>query len=303
MPVAFVSGLRLRATRKACATTLAAVTASAVTLVAGPASAAESTTSDLDYVALGDSYTAGPLIPYPTGPVGCGRSTQNYPHMVAEEIDPDSFVDNSCSGATTENMTEPQDIAFGTHPPQFEALSADTDLVTIGIGGNDIGFADIAVTCARLDFYRPHGNRCEEYYTRNGVDVLAQRIEETAPEIAGVLQGIHERAPEAEVFLVGYPVILPDEGDGCWPEVPISSGDVPYLRSIEKQLNDMLAEQAAANGATYVDTYTSSIGHGVCQPDSDEWVEGYLPSDIAFPVHPNEDGMENTAEQVLAAIE
>lgn len=302
MRASFISVLHRRAARTAHASALAATAAFAVAFTAVPANASEATTSDLDYVALGDSYTAGPLVPYPTGEVGCGRSSQNYPHLVAEQIDPSSFVDNSCSGATTNHMTQPQDIAFGTHPPQFNALSADTDLVTVGIGGNDIGFADIVITCARLDFYRPHGNACQEHYTSNGVDELARRIEETASEIAAVLQGIHERSPNAEVFLIGYPVILPDQGNGCWPEVPISSGDVPYLRSIEKQLNDMLAAQAAANGATYVDTYSSSIGHDVCQPDSQEWVEGYLPSDVAFPLHPNADGMENMAEQVLAAI-
>lgn len=280
---------------------LAGLTVGALGFTVAPAEA--STASSIDsYVALGDSYTSGPLIPTPTGKLGCGRSDSNYPHLVAEALDVEEFSDASCAGATTESMTEPQDIAFGANAPQFKRLESDTDLVTLGIGGNDIGFADIVLTCAKLDFYRPHGNACEEHYTSGGEDELVQRIEETASEVGAVLEGIQERSPRARVLVIGYPDILPEHTRGCWPEVPFSSGDVPYLRSIEKKLNDMLAEQAAAGGATYVDTYASSIGHDVCKPDAVKWVEAFLPTDFAFPVHPNADGMDNDAEQVLDAL-
>jgi len=78
--------------------------------------------------------------------------------------------------------------------------------------------------------------------------------------------------------VVGYPVILPNSGSGCWPVVPIAFGDVPYLRGVEKALNAMLAAVAAANNATFVDTYTASIGHDVCQDPGTKWVEGLIPT-------------------------
>ena len=77
--------------------------------------------------------------------------------------------------------------------------------------------------------------------------------------------GIYTDAPNARVLVVGYPAIVPNTGDGCWPVVPIAFGDVPYLRGVEKELNAMLATEAAANKATYVDTYTASIGHDACE--------------------------------------
>ena len=83
--------------------------------------------------------------------------------------------------------------------------------------------------------------------------------------MAAVLAGIRERAPAARILVVGYPVILPAAGPGCWPLMPIAVGDVAWLRTVQGRLNAMLAEQAAAAGATFVDTYTSSVGHDVCR--------------------------------------
>ena len=91
------------------------------------------------------------------------------------------------------------------------------------------------------------GSPCKSHYTAGGVDHLARAIQNLAPKIDSVLQGIHALAPSARVFLVGYPVIVPNSGNGCWPLVPISFGDVPYLRGVELELNAMLASEAAAN--------------------------------------------------------
>jgi lysophospholipase L1-like esterase len=82
--------------------------------------------------------------------------------------------------------------------------------------------------------------------------------------------------------------------------MPVAVGDVVWLRAVQARLNAMLAEQAAAAGATFVDTYTSSIGHDVCRLPGEKWVEGFLPTAPASPVHPNALGMANTARQVLA---
>jgi lysophospholipase L1-like esterase len=249
------------------------------------------------YVALGDSYVAGPLIVPHEGPSNCLRSSQNYPHQVATSLAL-ALRDASCSGATTEDMTTAQD----ENPPQFDALDASTTIVTIGIGGNDIGFTEIAENCASPV---PFGTPCQDRYVVNGVDTLQQRIDETAPKVAAVLRGIHERAPSAAVFVVGYPAILPeDSGAQCWPLLPITEGDVPYLREVTRNLNRMLEEQAAANGATFVSLYEPSIGHDACQPPLPDrrWVEPVVPASPAAPIHPNLAGMTGAAGVVAAAI-
>jgi lysophospholipase L1-like esterase len=255
------------------------------------------------YVALGDSYTSGPFIPDHTGsPAGCLRSTNDYPADVASAVGASSFTNVSCAGAATADMTAPQSVTLGTNPPEFSALSPSTTLVTLGIGGNDIGFVGIVETCAKESLFNPFGSPCRNHYTSGGTDQLAQAIVNLAPKIGSILREIHGLAPSARVFLVGYPAILPNSGDGCWPLVPVSFGDVPYLRGVELKLNQMLASQAAANGATFVNTYTDSIGHDACQLPGTKWMEGLIPTSPAAPFHPNQLGEEHIADQVIAAI-
>jgi lysophospholipase L1-like esterase len=265
--------------------------------------AAEPGPSVAGYVALGDSYAAGPLIPLQTGqPAGCSRSSRNYPSIVAERIGVADFRDVSCSAATTEHLTGPQSVSGGVNPPQLDALSPDTELVTVTIGGNDIGFGEIVTECARRSPTQPAGSACADHYTAGGTDELAERIEAAAPQIAGVLAEIEERSPEARVLLVGYPAILPDAGPGCFPVVPFSPGDVAYLRGVEKSLNAMLSDEAEAAGVDYVDTYTPTIGHDVCQLPGVKWIEGLVPTAPAAPVHPNALGMAGIAEVVVDAL-
>ena len=254
-------------------------------------------------MALGDSYTAGPLVPNQTGsPAGCLRSTHSYPFLVAAGSGAATFTDVSCQGATTADMTHAQSVPLGTNPPQDKALSAVTTLVTLQIGGNNIGFSDIIIHCTTLSLTDPFGSPCKDYYTSGGTDRLRAKISAAAPKVAADLRGIHADAPNARVLLVGYPVILPNSGDGCWPVVPIAFGDVPYLRGVEKALNSMLASVAAANNATFVDTYTPSIGHDVCQAPGTKWLEGLIPTSPAVPFHPNMLGEQAMARQVLASV-
>ena len=252
------------------------------------------------YVSLGDSYTAGPIIPVQqTDPLGCLRSDHNYPHLVAAALGVSSFHDPSCSGAETGDMTSAQGVSPGPNPPQFDSLSATTELVTLGIGGNDIGFTEITRNCFSST---PTGHPCQDHYVVNGHDELSDRIDMTAPKVAAVLQGIHQRAPRAQIFVVAYLAILPESGPGCWPQLPITPDDVPYLRGVEKKLNAMLATQASANGAKFVDAYTASIGHDACQIPGFRWVEPAVPASPAAPVHPNLFGMQGYAAAVLARI-
>ncbi|RZS36399.1 lysophospholipase L1-like esterase [Herbihabitans rhizosphaerae] len=275
---------------------LSAVVASAAAALAVTSATAENTRVGR-YVALGDSFTSGTGVPAQVDLV-CTRSDRNYPSLLAAAIKPAKFVDVSCGGATTKDLTGRQ---FGIVAPQYDALTKDTDLVTMGMGGNDVGFAEIIVRCGALSLTNPLGSPCKDSLTAGGKDQLRERFTAFAPKLGEAVRGIKERAPKARVVLVGYPAILPPK-DGCFPIVPISRGDVAYLDGVNQLLNSIVAEQAAANGAEFVDAFTSSRGHDVCTPPGTKWVEGLLPTDAAAPVHPNAAGLRNTAARVIAAI-
>ncbi|MDG4809585.1 SGNH/GDSL hydrolase family protein [Micromonospora sp. WMMD1120] len=278
---------------------LAVATAGVLLTVATPASAAVPTGR---YVALGDSYTAGPLIPTQVD-LNCLRSNRNYPSLVAASAGSSSFVDVSCSGATTDDILYGGSGQLGiTLPPQLNAVTSSTALVTVQIGGNDIGFSGIISACAEASVSSPLGSPCKNQYTAGGVDQLQQRIVAATPKITATLQAIRRAAPNARVVVLGYPAILPDTGYGCWPVVPIAYQDVPYLRTIEKSLNAMLATAASANGATYADVYTPSIGRDACKSSGTRWVEGLVPQNSAAPFHPNARGEQGMATALLARL-
>ncbi|MDQ1520415.1 MAG: hypothetical protein QOI55_1488, partial [Actinomycetota bacterium] len=240
------------------------------------------------YVALGDSYTAGPVIPLQLKtneiPGGCLQSDHNYPHLVEQQLKLPQFKDASCSGAQTKDMTQPQGVdPDGPNAPQFDRLTSQTTVVTIGIGGNDIGFTDIAKTCGQLAVQDPLGQPCHDHYVVNGDDQIADRVAAMAPKLDAVLRGIHTRSPHAKVFVVGYPSILPDTGDGCYPIMPIAKGDVSWVRGIEKNLNATIKSVAGARNSVFVDTYTPSLGHDACQVPTVKWVEPVVPTEPAAP--------------------
>ncbi|HEU5143188.1 MAG TPA: SGNH/GDSL hydrolase family protein [Solirubrobacterales bacterium] len=251
------------------------------------------------YVALGDSYTAGPLIPMQVSPYGCLKSDHNFPNLAAPSIGL-PLRDISCSGAETEDMTAPQEVELdGPNPPQFSALDAGTAVVSLTIGGNDIGFMEIVENCATPN---PFATPCQDKYNSGGQDVIAERIAATAPKLRAVLRGIGERAPAAEVYVLNYAAILPETGPGCWPQMPLGYADVPYLRAKQKELNATIAKQAKRTGATLVDWYGASIGHDACKSPLVRWVEPLAPINPAAPVHPNLVGMEEAARLLAAAV-
>jgi lysophospholipase L1-like esterase len=197
------------------------------------------------YVALGDSYTSGPGIPEQRAdPIGCQRSTHNYPAMLAQGLGIRDYTDVSCGGARTDDMTAPQPVRWGPNPPQFDALRPDTDLVTLTIGGNYINLGDLWVTCALLGPTDPSGDPCQRHATAGGTDLYAQRIAVAAPRVGQVLEGIRQRSPRATVLLVGYLRLLPS-ATGCYPAFPIARGDVRYVDGVEQQLTAMLTDQAS----------------------------------------------------------
>jgi lysophospholipase L1-like esterase len=265
----------------------------ATALVTAASAAAQPT-----YVSLGDSYTAGPLIPVQLPPFGCLKSSNNYPHLAAGRIGL-PLRDPSCSGARTDHMTAPQGVTPGPNPPQFDALDAETRVVTVGIGGNDIGFSSIAQSCFSAS---PFGHPCRDRYVVNGQDTLQTRIDEAAPKVAAVLQGIRDRSAAARIYVVNYLPIFPETGVGCYPQIPVAWADVPYLRSVQRNLNAMLAERAAAAGAGLVDAYRHGIGHDACKIPAVRWNEPLVPASAAAPLHPNLQGMIATANAVVARV-
>ncbi|MFE0508817.1 SGNH/GDSL hydrolase family protein [Streptomyces sp. NPDC058964] len=253
---------------------------------------------DTHYVSLGDSYTSGPAIPQQVD-ANCARSDHNYPSVVAADKDVTTFKDVSCAGATTAEMWKAQ----GTNGPQLDVVRKDTDLVTVQIGGNDVGFGSIIGTCARVGAQDPTGNPCQRYYDSSGFDQLILNIAQTAPKVDRVLRAVHARAPHARLLVVGYPDLLPDDGSGCAPSVPFAAKDFPYLRDTEKRLNLMLRLVAAWNHAEYVDTYGPTVGHDMCKAPADRWIEPLQPASPAAPAHPNAKGEQAMADAVLDRLE
>ena len=250
------------------------------------------------YTALGDSFAAGPLIPNPLAPLGCLKSSNNYGRIAQRTLAFAEYADATCSGARTDHMTAPQNVSpGGPNPPQLNSLSADTRLVTLTIGGNDIGFSDLAQDCVSV---LPFGSPCRDRYTRGG-DQITARINATGPKVDAVLDGIRARSPGARVLVVNYSAIFPRSGNGCWPKMPVTPADVRWLRSKHEELNAMLASQAAANGAVIVDVYGASTGRDACAGSGTRWVEPYIPGNAAAPLHPNQRGMQAMAAMVVAS--
>ncbi|MEV6546384.1 SGNH/GDSL hydrolase family protein [Streptomyces sp. NPDC051665] len=266
------------------------------------------------YVALGDSYTAGPGITDPTGtPAGCGRSAGNYPALVAAELGlkGGDFRDVSCSGATTADLTRSQHTDDGTNSPQLRALSSTTRLVTVGIGGNDIDFSSMIKRCVAMGaLYEMTGSGkyihedapCERNYVTGDLDAVQKKIATTGERLTRVLAEVRRRAPEARVYVVSYPAILPADSADCGREMSLAPGDVTFLREKEQQLNTMLRQRASEAGAGYVDTYTPSAGHNACAVKDTRWIEPLVPESPAAPVHPNARGERGMADAVLHTI-
>ena len=310
------------------------------------AAATSSTTAGLEYVALGDSYSAGyGLLPLsPTSPAsGCYQAEVDYPHLVATALGLD-LDDRSCAGAVTANIRDtPQVTGSGTAPVQSDALSASTDIVTVTIGGNDLGFASIAGYCVALTANGPIAgdpslDNCKDHYNPSpGVDQLIDLLDSTVvPALAETFALIAAKAPNATVCVIGYPTIAPDaanirqpEPPGCFttaigdgnPPFPVNSfpytqTDTLYLHYIEKELDARIQAAATTQGFTYLPTWAVSALHSVCADDphifgislttdAQDGEPTPLPGIylVRGALHPNTEGVDFFASTIIAAIE
>ncbi|NYD41177.1 SGNH/GDSL hydrolase family protein [Nocardioides panaciterrulae] len=266
---------------------------------------AEAPSPGLDYVALGDSYSAGPLIPRQRLEAGlCLRSDHNYPSLLARRLHVTSFRDVTCTGAESKDLSRPVHTGLPgpPSPPQLAALDRGTDLVTLGIGGNDDGlFSALFRTCPRLARRDPDGAPCRDAYTDDdGTDELAAKVDHVRAHLRTLLRRIRARAPKAEVWVVGYPRVLP--ADGTCRAIPLAAGDYRWADRIERTLNTALQSTAALDGAHFADTYAASTGHDACA-GPDAWINGSVESlRRAAAYHPLRSGMEAEARLLQGLI-
>jgi lysophospholipase L1-like esterase len=249
------------------------------------------------YVAMGDSYSSasGVLPPDPTG-VSCTRSLVNYPHDIAAATGA-QLTDVTCGAAQTKDYFTSQQPGVA---PQLDAVAADTQLVTMTIGGNDSNvFIDSIVECGAAGLSTAgQGSPCKDRYGSSFEDTIKTT---TYPALVKALQAVRAKAPHAKVAILGYPWILPPTV-GCFDKMTVAEGDVPYLRSEQATLNDAVRRAAAETGATYVDMSTVSEGHDACQPIGIRWIEPELQGTNPVIVHPNAYGEAQMAAQTMATL-
>ena len=243
------------------------------------------------YVAIGDSYTAAPGIPGATSNDGCLRSSGNYPHLLAAALPVGRLVDVSCGGADTADVRRAQ---LRGVPPQLDAVTPGTDLVTIGLGGNDAQlFGRLLAACIREDATATTGSPCADLLGP-AVPTALRRIE---ANLTGVVRAVRQKAPGAKVVLVGYPQIVPPSGRCA--AVPFAPDDYAFARRVNRGLTDAVGRAATATRTAYVDLWTASQGHDVCS--ADPWING-LSGAGAAPFHPFASEQAEVARLVKAAV-
>ena len=246
--------------RALAAAALAAVTALVV-------SAAPATAAAPSYVALGDSYSSGTgTRTYLADGTSCLRSVYAYPSLIAAAKGYDLDF-RACSGAKVADVTN----------TQLSALTAGTAYVTLSVGGNDAGFADVLTTCAQPAWL----SNCT-----GAVDRAQSYIRTTLPGALNTLYAqIRARAPQAKVTVVGYPRIF--GGVDCNLLTWFSSTEMSRLNATADLINSTTAGRAAAAGFSFANPTTPFVGHAVCS--SQEWING-LSNPIVESYHPNRTG-------------
>ena len=230
------------------------------------------------YVALGDSYTGAPGIPGRSSTDGCQRSSANYPHLLARRLGVARLVDVSCGGATTADLTGHQPVRDRALPPQLRALTPDTDLVTLGIGGNDLAtFGTMITACVQPHAASLPGSPC----TARLRPTLPDRLSRIERNVTRAIRAVRRAAPAARVVVVGYPQLFPTSGT-C-RDLPFAPGDVPFAHAATAAMTEAVHRAAVATDVDYLDLLDASRGHDICSDDP--WVNGFSGPGAA-PFHP-----------------
>jgi lysophospholipase L1-like esterase len=238
------------------------------------------------YVALGSSMAAGPGIrPQVRGaPFGSGRSARNYAHLVGAQLNLD-LVDVTFSGATTAHVLAERQRGAR---PQIEALDGSEELVTITIGGNDVGYVPLlmAATLPRAARLLPAVGALFDRAARE------QALDGVGESLRAIGTAVLRRAPRARVVFVDYLTLLPPDG---LPAPPLSATDADLGRYVGACLEEATAAAAEATGCELVRAGQASRQHHGWS--ADPWAAGAgwpLPWRPA-PFHPNAAGMRAVA--------
>jgi lysophospholipase L1-like esterase len=249
------------------------------------------------YVAMGSSMAAGPGIsPRADGaPLQAGRSARNYPHVVAAELGLD-LVDVTFSGATTAHVLRDRQLGA---PPQVDALDGSETLVTVTIGGNDVGYVPLLfVACLPWParWVPLLGRRIRQLRDRLARD---RALDEVAGSLRQVGDTLRDRAPQARVLFVDNLTLLPPAGCAA---PPLSNADADLGRHVAAALESLVADAAQATGCEVVKAGEASREHHAWSLDP--WTTRFGPPwpRRPAPLHPNAAGMRAVADLVTAQI-
>ena len=216
------------------------------------------------YVAMGSSFGAGPGITSQADdpPTRCTRSKDNYAHQLARKHGL-KLVDVSCSGATTAHILGP----WNELKPQLDAVDADTRLVTVTIGGNDVRLT------ASLG-----ANACRTAGAANcpalPAPPTAQEWADLETHLTQIAGEVRRRAPAARLVYVDYTTVLPAEGT-C-PALSLTAEQAAADREINRHVVEITARVAKARGSGLVAASAITAGHDACS--AEPWANGYPPA-------------------------
>ena len=190
-----------------------------------------------------------------------------------------------------------------TAPPQFDALNGTETLVSISIGDNDTGYGDIVDDC--LSNTAMTGTPCKDQYVTNGANYFVGRAQTLLSDPLGAaIDEAHRRSPHAEIWVIGYPRMVPEDVSNCAGRIDISPGDAVVVNDWQKAVNNTTRATTEAHDAYYVDVFSQSDGHDACQPvAADRWVN---PKQSATPSgwshHPTQTGHVAVASLFIDAL-
>jgi lysophospholipase L1-like esterase len=252
----------------------------------------------IDYVALGDSVAAAPGVPDVARPLGCRKSTNNYPATLARRLAAARYTDVTCSGATSEDITDrAQETMSGMVDPQISALRPSASLITITVGANDVG---LALDAERCEVKTPDPAPCTEGFIAGDVDRVSQAIAAAVPVWSRLIDQLRTMAPYARIVLVGYATMV--RPGGCFPGQPVLPADSDYLQAKLNELDDRQRQLAADKKIEYFDTRPMSQGHDICAAPADRYTEGYGAKDPAVPLHPTAFGAAAVGDALAGFI-
>lgn len=237
------------------------------------------------YVALGSSYASGSGGDQVSG-TRCQQSVDSYPRQIAAALDM-RLVDATCSGATTKNILRVPQAPL-VDRPQIDAVTRDTDLVTITAGGNDIDYFGrmMAMSCANTGCGR--GGPAPEPTAAN-----YKAVQDALVETIGAVRA---RAPHATIVVVNYPPAVEPSARKC-PDLGLTDQQVAVITHVHDELGAATARAAQTAGAVLVDTSKLGADHTVCS--AEPWLDGVKST---APYHPNARGRTAMADLVLAAL-